>query len=394
MQVCDTIADDAMLGKDVRFPVAIVGGGLAGLVVARELEIRNIDYVLFEARERLGGRILTVDLSGEMSSDGFDLGPSWFWPGEQPVVERLRKQLGLSSFAQHGAGDIMFQRMARERPQRAAAMHQSHGTMRFAGGAATLISALESQITTSRIKLGWQALSVEMGPHWIKLTGRSTAGAEEIIKASSVVFALPPRLLLSTVSFSPALNSRDKELWQNTPTWMAPHAKFFAVYDRPFWREDGLSGTAQSMVGPLTEIHDATTSGEQAALFGFVGIPAGQRQAIGREGLIEAALEQLGQLFGPAAASPMATLLKDWAADPLTAVAGDQLAGGHPSSGTKVWVSGIWQDQIVLAGSETSPADPGYLAGAIHAGEIAALEIVRRIESPAAADRAELFGSG
>lgn len=30
----------------------------------------------------------------------------------------------------------------------------------------------------------------------------------------------------------------------------------FAIYDRPFWREAGLSGTAQSMVGPLAEIHD------------------------------------------------------------------------------------------------------------------------------------------
>lgn len=387
------IADDTILGNDVQFPVAIVGGGLAGLVVARELEIRNINYVLLEARDRLGGRILTVNMSGDASSDGFDLGPSWFWPGEQPVVELLRQQLGLSSFPQHGAGDIMFQRMARERPQRVSAMHQSQGTMRFAGGTAALISALESHVTASRIKLGYPVQRVAIGPQWIALTCRSTAGAEEIIKASNVVFALPPRLLLSAVTFSPDLETGDKERWKHTPTWMAPHAKFFAVYNRPFWRENGLSGTAQSMVGPLTEIHDATTAGGQAALFGFVGIPAGQRQAVGREALTAAALEQLGQLFGPAAASPLATLLKDWAADPLTATKDDQLAGGHPASGRKLWVSGIWQNQIVLAGSETSPADPGYLAGAIHSGEIAALEIVRRIESSVAADKAAARGS-
>ena len=34
---------------------------------------------------------------------------------------------------------------------------------------------------------------------------------------------------------------------------MAPHAKFFAIYNQPFWRASGLSGTAQSMVGPMVE---------------------------------------------------------------------------------------------------------------------------------------------
>ena len=55
---------------------------------------------------------------------------------------------------------------------------------------------------------------------------------------------------------------------------MAPHANFLAVYPRRFWREAGLSGGAQSLVGPMTEIHDATSSAGEAALFGFDDAPA------------------------------------------------------------------------------------------------------------------------
>ena len=72
----------------------------------------------------------------------------------------------------------------------------------------------------------------------------------------------------------PALSPKS---WQETATWMAPPAKFFAVYDRPFWRKAGLSGTAQSFVGPLGEIHDATTASGKAALFGFPSIGADAR---------------------------------------------------------------------------------------------------------------------
>ena len=56
--------------------IAIVGGGLAGLYAAYLLQKAGADFVLVEARERFGGRILTVDETGAPADDGFDLGPS------------------------------------------------------------------------------------------------------------------------------------------------------------------------------------------------------------------------------------------------------------------------------------------------------------------------------
>ena len=40
--------------------VLIVGAGLAGLVVARELERRGCRITLIEARDRIGGRVWTI----------------------------------------------------------------------------------------------------------------------------------------------------------------------------------------------------------------------------------------------------------------------------------------------------------------------------------------------
>ena len=64
--------------------ILIVGGGLAGLSLASQLQRSGIDYHLMEARDRFGGRIMAHPHNGAV----FDLGPAWFWPG-QPRIERL-----------------------------------------------------------------------------------------------------------------------------------------------------------------------------------------------------------------------------------------------------------------------------------------------------------------
>src|SRR3546814_16144837 len=117
-------------------------------------------------------------------------------------------------------------------------------------------------------------------------------------------------------------------------------------------------------------MNDATTATGRAAWFGFVGVPAQQRKQAGQETIIAASVAQFTRLFGAEAASPVATLFKDWAADPLTATASDQAGGEHPYPEPRPWVSGVWQERIVLAGRETSRTEPGYLAGAGEAAEI------------------------
>lgn len=367
----------------LRTQVAIVGGGLAGLHAARLLHGAGVGVLLLEARDRLGGRIRTADERGRPSDDGFDLGASWIWPEAQPALAALAEELGLRLMPQYGEGDVVFHRMSREAPQRFRRSDEAprDPSMRIVGGTGALVSALARDLGSERIRLGARVTALALGEGEVRLTVARADGSTEEVHADRVIAALPPRLLEATVAFAPALEERTARRWRDTPTWMAPQAKLFAVYDRPFWREAGLSGTAQSLVGPLVEIHDATTASGAAALLGFLGVGAGQRAALGESALTAACLDQLARLFGEGARHPRATLLADWAADPLTATARDLAEGGHPAAAEEPWVAGPWRQRLALAGSETSPTDPGYVAGAVLAGRRAADETLDRLGS-------------
>lgn len=359
-------------------PVLIVGGGLAGLVVARQLHQAGIGFVLLEARDRLGGRVLTVAAGSAGSAEGFDLGPSWFWPDIQPAMAALVRRLGLPAFAQHGDGDMLFERVRGEPPRRLQGMYQAPPSMRIAGGSGALVAALAAGLPAPCIRLGVRVTGVTLRGAEVEARFVEADGQAASLVAGDIVLAVPPRLLAATVGFSPPLDPATARSWRDTPTWMAPHAKFFALYERPFWREAGLSGTAQSSLGPLVEIHDATGASGQAALFGFVGVPAPQRAQYGEAAIVDAAVRQLARLFGPEAATPRATLFKDWAAEPLTATPDDAQAGEHPESGALAAAPAAWQQRLWLAGSEAARRDAGYLAGAVEAAEYVATAIIAR----------------
>lgn len=361
--------------------VAVIGAGLSGLYTAQALHAVGVDVILAEARGRIGGRILTVGEDGTPTDDGFDLGPSWFWPEMQPAMAELVDELGLGSFIQHSTGDVVFERMSRERPQRFSPAYENQQSMRIAGGTGAAIRALADRLPSDRLLLGTKVTAITLKDKGVELTVQTSDGESGVLSADQVVAALPPRLFEANVIFDPAQDPGIVARWRSTPTWMAPHAKFFAIYDDAFWRNEGLSGTAQSMVGPMVEIHDATTNSGKAAFFGFLGVSADQRSSFGEHILKQACIEQLGRLFGPQALKPRATILKDWAADPFTATAIDQIGADHPIPGTPRWVTGPWEERLVMAGSETSPSEPGYLAGAVVAAKQAVAEILTKLEA-------------
>lgn len=333
-------------------PIVIIGGGLSGLYAARLLTAAGTDFRLLEARERLGGRILSV------SDDGFDLGPAWFWPDMQPMMAGLVEELGLSSFPQYSDGDVLIER-PQQPVQRFAGFGQMASSFRIAGGTGALVTALAKRVAQDRIRLGVTVTAASLRDGGVALSTRSG----ETIMAGRVLFALPPRLMEKTIAFTPQPQTR--ALWQASATWMAPHAKFLAVYEKPFWRDAGLSGTAQSMAGPMVEIHDASAMAGGAALFGFIGVPADIREKIGERELKAHCQAQFVRLFGPKAANPTATFLKDWSADVLTATADDKQGGEHPSSTSRPWFDPAWAGRAAMAGSETAPEHPGYLEGAL-----------------------------
>lgn len=361
--------------------IAIVGAGLSGLYAAFLLEQKGIkDYVLLEARDSVGGRIASASASGQVAPaaeaggverDCVDLGPTWFWPGYQHQLGRVVTDLGLHSFEQFEVGDTVVERTPDGPPMRMGGYVNSPPSMRLAGGMGALVDALHRRLDATRILTGQVVRRLRSTGQQVELDSEDARGYTTTWRVEHVLLALPPRLCESSIECLPALPQVLAQQWRATATWMAAQAKYIAVYDTPFWREQGLSGEARSAFGPLGEIHDASMPGGSAALFGFFGVPAHVRQSVPEDELRTHCRNQLVRLFGNLAATPKAEFTRDWALDPYTATAADldgvsHLAAAPPATAA----SGPWSGRLTGIASEWSPQFPGYVAGAIEAASL------------------------
>ena len=188
------------------------------------------------------------------------------------------------------------------------------------------------------------------------------------LHAARGALALPPRLI-GGIEIIPALPPSVQAALAAVPGWMAGQAKALALYDRPVWREAGLSGSAFSQAGPLGELHDASLPGAaEAALFGFFSWPPALRAAR-RAGLPALVARQLGTLFGAEAARPRDVIIQDWATEPFTATEADHANGNAHPDYRPIALPAPWGERITLAGAEMAPEFGGYLEGALAAAE-------------------------
>lgn len=361
--------------------VAIVGAGLSGLYAALLLHRRGIDCLVLEARERLGGRILSPGIPDAAAfsrtpDERYDLGPAWFWGDLQPRMQRLVEEFALYAFPQHTLGAALFEHAEGEPPQRYAQdAFMSPPAMRLRGGMQSLVDAIVARLPRGSVRLNAPVQKVaQLGDGQVEI---ECSGASPLrVRARQVILALPPRLIATTMAFSPALPDDAMQAMQAVPTWMAGHAKIMAIYDRPFWRDQGLSGQANSHVGPLAELHDASAHSGRPALFGFVGTVAAKRRGLGPDTLKRSAIAQLTRLYGPAAQTPEHLFLMDWAQEAYTATAMDWIPPRiHPAYGIPKDMSCLWNGRLVLAGTEISTQHGGYLEGALDAAESATLHL-------------------
>lgn len=336
----------------------IIGGGLSGLALADMMETAGQDYILLEARNRFGGRIMTEHHGGGY----FDMGPAWFWPG-QPRIAALINRLGLEKFDQFAEGILTFED-ERGNVERGRGFASMQGSWRLKGGLAALTRSLAERLPEARKRLNAQVVSLEKTASGVVAT--LTDG--DTISGTQVVLALPPRVA-ADITYTPALPDQTISSMRSIATWMAGQAKAVAVYDTPFWRDAGLSGDAMSRMGPMVEVHDASPAeGGPYALFGFIGVPP-QGRADEQE-LRQHLLAQFGRLFGPQAAEPAKLYVKDWAFDPQTSTAADQAPlYAHPAYGLQRAMVGLWDDTLHFGGTEVARQFGGYIEGALEAAE-------------------------
>lgn len=355
--------------------VIVVGAGLSGLVAARTLVAHGVSVRVLEARGRVGGRTLTQRLGGTAGGAGFDLGATWCWP-HQNRVRQLAAALGVDTFPQFGTGHAVYDSGESAAVQKFFPPPAPFASLRFVGGAQTLSERIAGELREERLSLETAVAAIEADERGVRVIAES-GGMH--FDASFAVVALPPRLVARSIRFDPDLAPELGAAMEETPTWMANAGKCVAVYADAFWRDGGLSGLGISHVGPLAEIHDATTpDGAHAALFGFfsrgperAGSPGMRREAV---------LRQLSRMFGPDAASPLHYHELDWAGEAYTSTPRDALPlAEHPAYGHLAFGRAALHGRVHWAGSEAAPQEGGYLEGAVWAGENAARVILAKL---------------
>lgn len=205
--------------------------------------------------------------------------------------------------------------------------------------------------------------------------GGVTAVTDELtVHARHAILALAP-VLYNRISFVPPLPRLQHQMHQHLS--MGFVIKVHAVYDRPFWREQGLSGTAFSPYELSHEAYDNTNHGdERGTLVGFVSdrladdvfrVDAAERK--------ERILESLSHYFGPEAKNPVVYYESDWGAEEWTrgAYAASFDLGGLARYGADLRTP---VGPIGFACSDMAGAGYQHVDGAIRMGRLAADRII------------------
>lgn len=346
--------------------VAIIGAGITGLYAAWRLQETGYDVTIFEARDRIGGRILTETLSYKGQIYDFDLGPTWYWPDTESLMTNLINLLQLPTLIQATHGTMMLERSPGQIEQHSLPDGQTVLSHRLVNGMDSVPNALAEKLSPDTIRLSHRVTTI-LKEKQVELTTEHQ-GTQTQQSFDHVLMTLPPRLS-SRMIWIPTLPEAVHRQLEATPTWMAGQAKVVIVYETPFWRQADRSGFAISWSGILQEIHDASPQTGPGALFGFFRLTASERAAFSEAELKQQSVEQLTRLFGQEAGNPIAVFYQDWAKEPETAT----IADAAPLTDFPVYqpidLEDPWKDTVTLLGTESDPAFGGHLEGALQSVE-------------------------
>jgi monoamine oxidase len=246
---------------------------------------------------------------------------------------------------------------------------------RFVEGAGTLATRVAESLG-DQVLLGAPVRRIEWSADGVRLTAD---GAE--VRAGRAIVAIPPTLA-GRLWYDPPLPGYRDQLTQRVP--MGAVIKCFAIYDEPFWRTEGLSGSTVSGTGPLTlTIDNSPPSGSPGILVGF--LEGDHARSFGRVSAAErreAVLANLVQLLGARAGRPEQFIEKSWAEEEWSRGCYE----GYTPPGVLTAFGPALREPIGpihWAGTETATKWCGYIDGALQSGERAAREVLA--ETPVAA---------
>ncbi|MEP6954449.1 MAG: FAD-dependent oxidoreductase [Solirubrobacteraceae bacterium] len=242
---------------------------------------------------------------------------------------------------------------------------------RFVGGSQVISEKLAERLDRD-VALSAAARRIAGEPGGVRVVT-----ASRTVHARRAIVAVPP-ILAARIDYSPHLPAGKKAILRGMTPGSLTKAE--AIYDRPFWRDAGLSGQAGTDTGPADSTFDnSPPDGSVGVLFGFVGgsnhdkwagLPADERRA--------QVLANFVSYYGDQAASPTRYFEQDWTTERWTR----GCPTGHFAPGVLA-KHGAWLRRAVgpvhFAGTETSDYWQGYMDGAVRAGERAAREAARSL---------------
>jgi monoamine oxidase len=252
---------------------------------------------------------------------------------------------------------------------------------RFHGGSQRLALLMAEELGAERVRLGAPVRRIEHGEAGVTVHAADfchpegdKSQKELVVRARRAIVAIPPTLA-GRIAYDPPLPAGRDQLTQRMPQGTV--IKTMAIYERPFWREEGLSGQAASDAGPARVVFDnSPPDGSPGVLLGFLeGRLARQWGARDAGERREAVLAGQARLFGERAARPERFIERVWAEEEWTRGCYGCLmtTGGWTEYGRALRAP---IGPIHWAGAETATVWNGYMDGAVQSGERAAAEIL------------------
>jgi monoamine oxidase len=244
---------------------------------------------------------------------------------------------------------------------------------RIVGGSIRISEAM-AQGLGDRVHLDSPVRRIQQEGDRVSVT---TRGGTSFVAQRAIV-TLPPTLA-GRLEYDPVLPSWRDQLTQRLPAGSV--IKLYAVYDQPFWRDDGLTGQAASDRGPVKVTFDnSPPGGSPGVLMGFMEANDGRAAArLTPEARRAVAVDCFVRYFGPRAADPREYIERDWMAEEFSR----GCYGAH-------FTPGVWGDfgaalaepvgRLHWAGAECSPVWNGYMEGAVRSGERSAEDVLAALE--------------
>jgi monoamine oxidase len=241
-------------------------------------------------------------------------------------------------------------------------------------GGSQVISERMAAALGDRVLLGRPVLRIEDRTP----TRMRVVTPDETFTADRVIVAMAPADT-SRIDFTPELPKPRQDLvtgWSRLPR--LPIVKAAVLYQRPFWRADGLNGAMQSDRSPIQLVFDNSPEDASLGVLScFLSVVEAPHLA-GRKAREEGLREELARYFGPKALDATGYVEKDWAADPWSTGCITPLTPGVLTAGGEHLRKP--SGRIFWAGTESAKRWCGYMDGAISAGARAAAEVHASLE--------------